>query len=216
MKLIAITGVDGAGKSTLAQAVAATLEREGRSSSRIYGRTYPFLSRVLMTAGRALFLRRHNIWTGYREYTQVTRRRLRSPILAAPFAASICFDYWVQIWLKLLPNLLTDRVIVADRYVYDTVIMDLAVHLSLSKRRTQWLIDLALRVVPRPDITLLLSIDAATAFSRKNDVPDVAYIRERSDLYNALESRPEVVRLEGDVPVDVLLENALTAIRARL
>lgn len=210
-----MTGIDGTGKSTLARATVAELRRQGIPARYVYGRTWPLVSRALMAAGRALRLRGRDQWHDYDGYTTEKKRVMRSRPLALAYTASILGDSLVQVWLKLLPHRWNDAVVIADRYVYDTVISDLAVHLSYSTRQADRLIARCLRVVPRPDLTLLIDVPPEIAFSRKDDVPHVDYLRERREWYLRLASRPEVVRVDGLAAPDDLVARALAELAER-
>ena len=209
MRLVCIMGIDGTGKTTLARNAVAALQAQGTPAAYVYGRTVPMLSRLLMALGRAILLREHDLWQNYPAYAASKKQVSRRRALAWPYAASIWLDYYVQIWLKLLPHLSSQRVVVLDRYLYDTVINELAVQLDYSPGQTEQAIERGLRLLPTPSLALLLDLPEEVAFSRKNDVPHVEYLRERRGRYLELSARPEVHRLDaGGTPQD-LLEAAL-------
>jgi dTMP kinase len=210
MKLVCITGIDGTGKSTLAHNTVAELRRQGYEASYIYGRTYPVISRALMALGRLTMLRGKDQWRDYRVYSASKKRRMRSPLLAVIYTAAILADYYAQIWLKLLPHLFSRQVIVSDRYVYDTVISDLAVHLSYSAEQTARAIEDGLKLLPMPMLTVLLDVPEEVAFARKDDVPHIDYLRERRDWYLTLVARDEVKVLDGEAD-PIALAQALTS-----
>jgi dTMP kinase len=212
MKLACITGIDGTGKSTLARGAVNALTDQGIEARYVYGRTYPVLSRLVMAIGRKLSLRGKNQWRDYTEYDRHKKNALKNRWLAAGYCLSILIDYSVQIAWKLLRVRRCSGVIVLDRYIYDTIISDIAVHLSCTEEETMQMIGRALRVLPRPKFTALLDVPAETAFSRKNDVPHVDYLRDRQRLYGALRSRPEVSVISGELPP----RDVLTAFLAHL
>ena len=167
MKLVCITGIDGTGKSTLARNTAEALRSQGVSAAYIYGRTYPVLSRALMALGRMTLLRKQDMRQDYAGYNTSKKQTMRNPWLARTYTTAILLDYYIQIWLKLLPHLLADRIVVSDRYVYDTVISDLAVHLNYSPAQADRAIQRGLRFVPRPALTVLIDVPEEVAFARK-------------------------------------------------
>jgi dTMP kinase len=204
MKLVCIVGIDGTGKTTLARNVAQALQREGVPAVYIYGRTYPVISRLLMTLGRKAFLRANDQWQDYRGYNTSKKQTMRNPLLAWVYTAAILLDYYVQIWLKLLPHLASQRVVVSDRYLYDTVISDLAVHLNYSAQQTDRAIRWGLRFLPKPARTFLIDLPEELAFARKDDVPHIDYLRERRGWYLRLKQRPETSLLDGRATPDHL------------
>lgn len=215
MKLVCITGIDGTGKSTLARNTVAALAGRGVPATYIYGRTYPVLSRALMAAGRLLMLRGKDQWRDYGTYHTSKKQTMRNPLLAGCYTATILIDYYIQIWLKLLPHLFSNRTVVSDRYVYDTVISDLAVHLNYSVEQATAVVERALRLVPLPALTVLITIPAEVAFARKDDVPHIDYLTERQQFYVALKDRPEVLPLDGEATPEALVAAVVREMTAR-
>ncbi len=213
MNLVCICGIDGGGKTTLAHTVVRDLRQSGVSAVYLYGRTYPVVSRILMFAGRATFLRRQNIWKAYPDYANNKKQVMRAPWLAALYTSAIYFDYYLQIWLKLLPHLFSRVTIVTDRYVYDTVISDLAVHLSYSISQTELAIKRNLIFLPKPALTLVIDLPEEVAFSRKTDVPHVEYLKERRGFYQALCGCAKIECLNGELPPEVLATQVVTKIK---
>ncbi|MBV7330764.1 hypothetical protein KFU94_21475 [Chloroflexi bacterium TSY] len=215
MKLICLTGIDGAGKTTLSRNLVAALRLEGKSAVYVYGRTYPVVSRVLMLLGRLTLLRKNDQWQDYKSYTKTKKETMRNPLLTLIYTGAILVDYYLQIWLKLLPHLLADRIVVLDRYVYDTVISDLTVHLNYSAVQTDNAIKKGMQWLPTPVLTAVIDLPAEVAFSRKNDVPHVDYLNERRMWYQGLLKWPEVIQLDGESAPEALLAQALTQIEER-
>jgi dTMP kinase len=212
MELVCITGIDGSGKTTLARNTVTTLRQQDQPAVYVYGRTCPAISRLLMTLGRSTLLRKNNQWHDYGAYTRNKKQAMRNPILAWLYTATIWLDYYVQIWLKLLPHILSQRIVVSDRYVYDTVISDLAVHLGYTCTQTERAIKRGLRALPTPTLTVLIDVPEEIAFSRKTDIPDIDYLRERRGRYLKLRARPEVEQIDGGNSPGALLQAVLLRI----
>jgi dTMP kinase len=194
----------------------AALQWHGYAATYIYGRTNPVLSRLLMALGRLTMLRHHDLWQDYTEYTASKKARMRSPLLAAVYASAILLDYYVQVWLKLLPHLFSQRIVVADRYVYDTVICDLAVHLAVAPATVARLIKLGLQVLPRPTLTVLIDAPEAVAFARKDDVPHIDFLRERRGWYLQLPDYTDVTLFNGEASPNTLVYTLLGQIATQL
>lgn len=212
MKLICVTGIDGAGKTTLAHSIAAALRQAGWPAIYVYGRIYPVTSRLLMALGRATLLRKNDQWRDYSAYSTRKKQAMHNPCLAWPYTLAILLDYYVQIWWKLLPHIFDRRIIVSDRYIYDTVISDLTAHLNYSPRQTERTIERGLKLLPTPLLTILVDIPEEIAFSRKTDVPHIDYLKERRGSYLALDARPEVEQVDGSGPPESVLQASLSRI----
>ncbi len=214
MRLICITGIDGAGKTTLAKNMVKTLNQEGKPAVYIYGRTIPVVSRFLMALGRATLLRNEDIWDDYEAYSASKKQTMRNKWLAYIYTVAVYIDYYPQIWWKLFPHLFSRRYVVCDRYIYDTVISDLAVHLSYSRSQAALAIERGLRFLPTPTATVLIELAEDIAFARKDDMPHVAYLVDRRRWYSHLTSRPEVKQLDGNNEPETLLVHARALIEA--
>jgi dTMP kinase len=166
-----------------------------------------------MAVGRMTLLRRDDQWRDYVQYNVNKKQTMRNPLLAGIYTSVVLLDYYAQIWCKLLMHYRPNRVIIADRYVYDTVISDLAVHLDYSHARALRIIAYGLRIVPMPTRTILIDIPADVAFARKDDVPHVEYLEERRSYYLSLQRRPEVRLFSGEVSRETLVNAVLKEIR---
>jgi thymidylate kinase len=215
MKLICITGIDGAGKTTLARNLVDALNGRGQPAVYLYGRTYPIISRLLMALGRAVFLRGKSFQEDYPTYNADKKHKMRNPLLRWLYTISILGDYYLQIWLKLLPYVFSNRIVVLDRYVYDTVISDLTVHLNYTAQETDKAIKRGLWFVPTPVLTALIDLPEEVAFSRKDDVPHIEYLQERRSWYLRLEARPEVQKFDGTNAASLVLQNISSEVNFR-
>ncbi|NIS82964.1 MAG: hypothetical protein GTO14_22815 [Anaerolineales bacterium] len=213
MTYIAVTGVDGTGKTTLAKDLCSYLSDHGYPASYVYGRIIPVTSRFVMWLGRSIFLRKSYQLNDYLAYRRKTKETLLNPLLVFPYLVSISLDYFIEIWLKLLPNIFSSRIIILDRYVYDTIVSDMAAHIQMDDARFSKIVDLWFNFVPRPDRTYLICAPEVVSFSRKTDIPHIEYLRERNHWYRLLEDREEVRALDGmksiETNIHIVIEDLL-------
>jgi thymidylate kinase len=202
--LICFTGIDGSGKTTLARALVAGLETKGFGTRYVYGRLQPIILWPVFLVGRVLLLHRKDMYRDYVGYSQAKKGLLENRVLSAVYECLVLFDYFFQVTMKIRLPLAIGRDIVCDRYVYDTVITDLAVDLNYP----QWRIDKALRrylwLFPKPDLVFLIDVPEGIANQRKDDVPSVKYLEERRKLYLQVGHEHGMTILDGSKGLDEL------------
>jgi thymidylate kinase len=196
-KLICFIGIDGAGKTTLAQETVRLLRDRGIRSVGVYGKTVPVLSRLLMAAGRRILLRKENIWQDYSSYATHKKRVMRNSLLARVYEAAVWLDYLPQVLIKVILPLSTGATVVCDRYLFDTVVGDLAVHLNYDDGRIRRSLGAGFRMLPEPDQVFLIDLPEEVAIQRKDDVPHTEYLRERRELYLRLGELCPMHQLDG-------------------
>jgi len=215
VKIACIIGIDGTGKSTLARGLTRALDKQGVPAATIYGKTYPILSRLFIVMGRVTVLRRHDQWIDYGSYVTTKKNVMHNRFLAGAYSVAVLLDYFPQMWLKLLPHLIAGRVVVCDRYLYDTVINDLAVHLNYSDQDADRAIKFGMKLLPNPMMTVLLDVPPEVAIARKNDVPHIDYLNERRYWYLRLKQRAEVRICNGEDPAGDLVNSLLVEVMAK-
>lgn len=213
MKLVCITGIDGAGKSTLAKGIVTALMSEGKPARYVYGRIKPALSLILMKLGRSLVLKKNNPWTDFTGYSNDKKKTMRNPVLRFFYSLSVYMDFYIQIWWKLFPFSISSMNVILDRYIYDTVISDLAVHLGYSEEYAEASIRKAGKFIPKPQITLFIDLPEEAAFARKTDVPHIDYLRERRCYFQTLQKKLGWDCLDGEKSQAELIESSLILLR---
>lgn len=208
-RLICFTGIDGSGKTTLSRKVARCLSDRGECALYVYGRTVPAFSRLLMIAGRRTFLRRHDIWRDYAGYTMDKKRALRNSLLARAYRFSVWTDTLAQALLNIEIPLLLSRTVVCDRYVFDTVINDVAVHLDYDAESIERCLAPIVQLFPEPDHVFLIDLPEEVAMGRKDDVPHIDYLRERRELYLLTAQLYPMFKLDGTKAPEALLGEVL-------
>jgi dTMP kinase len=205
---ICITGIDGSGKSTLAKALVSQMRDNGIKCKYVYNRQDPFLLRPFMIVGQKLFLRGKDTYEDHEDYAATKRSAIKkNPLLARVYQLLMMFDYSLQVFVKVRIPLLWRRTILCDRYVYDTVVTDLAVDFDYSEDTIMRTIRRFFRVCPRPDLTLLVDVPEEIALARKDDVPSLQYLQERRRLYLKVAETHGMTLLDGSrSQVEVLSE----------
>lgn len=203
--LLCFTGIDGAGKTTLSKRLIKILNEKGFKCEYVYARLNPFILRPFILMGDQLFLRGKNVSKNYPAYCGTKREAInRHPFLSTIYQRILLLDYFLQIFVTVKLPVIFGRNIVCDRYVYDTVITDLAVDMNYSRDQVLDLINSLLRFFPKPDVTFLTDIPEEIAYSRKNDVPSIEYLKERRGVYLSIGKEYGMVVLDGSRTLEEL------------
>jgi len=196
-KCIAISGIDGTGKTTLANYLVRDLELRGYQTRLVWIKsehTFAYLiSRILIALG----------W----------RRRISNPngIIVTRLQF---FDNWFtrKIWplieffsvlplviVKVKLPLLFGRWVVLDRYTIDTIV---SVSLKTEKARFEntYLARILLNMIPRNCVPLLLDVDLATMLKRRPDIElSSGEIERGMKLYRSLSKRMNAISLNTGI-----------------
>jgi thymidylate kinase len=212
-KLICFTGIDGAGKTTLSRYLTETLNSRGLRYKYVYGRFLPVLVRPFWAVGRLLFARSKDFHKDYSEYNSTKKTRLQNPFFARLHEFLLSLDYIMQVLAKITIPLMFGAKLVCDRYVYDTVITDMAPDLGYSDDEVAQKIHLFFKFMPKPDLVFLIDVDESTTLKRKTDIPDIQYLTDRRKIYAYIKPAEDVVRLNGNLSLDenkLMVEDVMT------
>lgn len=202
--LICIMGIDGSGKTTQAGALAESLRAQGVDAVHAWARWKPILMLPARLLGRALARRGGEPDGDYRGFTDSKRAILRGRFRSALWKSSVLLDHAWQVFFKIRIPLMMGKTVVADRYVYDTLV-DLSVNLRCPP--DELLKDPLLRLFPGSNLVIVLDLSPHLGVTRKRDGTPEAYLAERRALYLQLGSalRMETVDAEG-TPTEVQAE----------
>lgn len=216
--LICFIGIDGSGKTTLAKNVSKELKKEDFENIYIYGRIIPTFSRLFMSLGRSIVLRRkkNDIFEDYEGYSKQKKKVFSNRLFSNAFKWIILFDHILQINFKIKSRLLMGKIVVCDRYIFDTVITDIAANIDCEITESIDLVKKTFLFVPKPDYLFYIEIPEEVAFERKDDVPHIDYLIERKKLYDALEKSFNLIKLDGTKKVDEILNEVKTELTQSL
>ena len=215
--LICFIGTDGTGKSTLAKLITRDLALKGLRVKRTYGRHQYFLSRVAIILGRRIFLKNRDPFKDYDQYLSEKRGTYKKFSRLIDFYISLLMtEYLIQIFFKVIIPLRLGCNVVSDRYLYDTIINDVAIDRNLPLDDVKKIYKKYEKRVPCPDVAFLIQIPENVAMQRKNDIPSPSYIRIRNELYNQFTEREEIIPLDGTLPLTQLQDEVLSILKQRL
>lgn len=212
---VCFIGTDGSGKSTLANRIYLELRKENSRVRLVYGRHIPYISKYLILLVRYLFLSDESA-QGYDKYNVKKKALLkRSLSLAKAYEAFLMVEYYLQLVRRVLIPYSLGYSVVADRYVYDTIINDIAIDRSISIADIRRLIKRFWFFVPKPTIAFLIQIPEEIALQRKDDIPSRGYLRIRNSLYKEISEEENLIIMDGTLPIDKLKQIALEIIKSK-
>ena len=218
--IVALSGMDGSGKSTQAEALAGTLRDLGHdtvvewsritydSGLRVIARPVKLaLAAVTRLRGRALAPPPDDPSTrppGTPEDAAARALRARYPLLNRAWAAVVATVHaWGQ-RRTLAAHLRHGRVVVRDRYVLDSAVQ--LRQLYGHRHGVDFAIRLVHRISPPAVACFWLDVPAEVAYGRKPEQFPVERLAARRPLYEAELERLGATRLDGTRPVDELCE----------
>lgn len=215
MILIYMLGTDGAGKTTVAQRIAGE-PCNGARITYLYGQFYPILMRPVKWAVQRFVLKGTNQFRGYSEYQErkrsiSTKRRLLSRL----YCLGLYLDHGLQLLFKITLARLRNKYVILDRYYLDAVVNAGVIQ---NNGPDEMLRDAKIfeKILPKASLHIFLDVSQEIAFSRKTDIPSVAYLGERKLRYEFLGRHYQFVRIDADRKLKEVLTETDQVIRERL
>lgn len=206
-KLINIIGIDGAGKTALAKALAKDLQKQDATVRYRYCQYFAKLLYPLKKFARLSVMRKTDEFEDYDYYNKTKKETSsRFPLLANMYAGIWLIDYIIQIFFKVTLPILLGQKLIIDRYVFD-IAMNLSLTTNNNISYAKRLIHLFFKFACRPDLVLFIDLPEEVAFNRKDDIQDIEYLRERRERYLALAGLYNFKLIDGTkCPEKILLD----------
>jgi len=113
------------------------------------------------------------------------------------------FDYWVGYGWKVWPRVVRSALVVFDRY-FDDLGID---PVRLRRRGPMALAKRLSRLVPQPELCILLDAPTAITQARKRDVPPEETARQRAAFLTLVRGRGAARVVDGSQPVDEVVRD---------
>lgn len=206
--IICFCGIDGSGKTTLAKNLAKNLKKKGIELNYVYGRHQPVILKPFIYLGSKLFFNKKNKFEDYKGYSNKKKSAIQKHTLLFKIYTNILlFDYYWQIMFKVKIPVMLGKNLVCDRYIFDTIITDLAIDMDYSKEEIKSKIEKWFYITPEPNISFLIDTPEDIAFNRKDDTPSIDYLLERRNIYMEIGKEYDMVILDGTSDLEELKRN---------
>jgi thymidylate kinase len=189
---IAVLGPDGAGKSLVIDTIRVQLSKAFRNVRCFHLR--PKLLRKNGGAGAVV--------------TDPHGKPPRGTIASVAKAFFLLGDYVLGYWLQLAPAMMRSDLLIFDRYIYDLLVDSKRVRYG----GPQWLLRLVSRIVPRPDLVILLDAPPEVLWSRKQEVPFEEVARQRERYLQVVQQLPSAVVVNAAQTPPEVVESVMNAI----
>lgn len=206
-RIVTIMGTDGSGKTTLTSELVNALRKDGVDAvGQWLGAENYILATVRKIMGLRLPWRRaatndsaalspSYILEAERGRLMVNRHRWTKRL----YIFTVLLDYRVQLALKLLRTRHRE-ILVADRYLFD-VVVNLGLTTGLSPKQTVALAQRQAARVPTAQVRIFLRVEPEISMQRKDDIPDIDFVRLRFRYYEAVAAAFGFVVLDGTRPI---------------
>lgn len=225
--VVSLSGTDGSGKTAQARALVNALRVCGLQVDYFWSRggssgTVGALNRWrrrLFGPGRHTTPDPDLNTTGDTQRDSITRRRQRlgRPIVRFAWAWLVAADQVATYLLRVHLPALAGRIVIADRYVYDTAV-EMDGSLPCAARWSRLAIAAILKATPRPRLAYVLDVPPCIARQRKTDEVWHADMERERDQYRALAQRLRLRLLSTDGEFaqanDRLIQEVMTAYMA--
>lgn len=182
--LITVSGLDGAGKSTLINWLRGTLERDGHRITVLHLNTQVGLYAYARSLRDRLLGPREKPW--FADAREVEHRhkspiqRLRTAVVWSKGLREIVYliDLMLFLGYRFYVETVRRRVFIMDRYFYDSLV-------DVANGRNWKMLRFLQRLTPTPDLAFLLDVPPEQAYSRKREQP-FSYLERRWRAYKVV------------------------------
>ena len=225
--LIAFNGIDGSGKSSQTERLLAELKTAGYPAVYVWCGSRTPLTRLFVRLVRRVLKAPTREASESAEpgangraqgeaYLSSTERILKRRWVRTTWLHISLVEHMVKIWFTILPHLLRKRVVVSDRYLYDTVV-SMAAMANMPPDELPALLRLPLFYrVPRPDLWFFLDVPPEVSFSRKPNIPDMLSVERRIPLYQVAARELGMQVIDATASPDEVAATIMGRVRAAL
>ncbi len=196
-KVIAICGIDGAGKTTQIELLEKYLRKKGLSVKRVWFRWNAFFSYPFLALCRLL---------GYTQWKTIERSNIRyaerrfymNKALAKIWPWLFTLDSLLHLIIKVRLWASIGYTVLCDRFILD-VLVDMMCETKNYQLLKHVAGKLLLSLITKEDSKLMvIDVVESIAYNRKHDIPNVNYLKERRKLYLIMARAMRVPIINGE------------------
>lgn len=207
--IINIIGIDGSGKSTLAKGLAGYITNKGIDVAYIYCQFFAKLLYPLKIAAKHSVMKKTDEFADYGKYIKKkTGFSTNHRVLGTIYALLWLIDYSMQAFFKVNRVVGRHQVVIIDRYIYD-IMVNVSITAGWPVETLTNFCEIMLKIHPKPDFVIFLDLPEEIAFSRKNDIQSIEYLKERRDRYHLLSKRYHFHIIDATNSVEAVLNEAI-------
>lgn len=196
--VLAILGVDGAGKSTIINAILPALQAATHNAIFIKHLRPGLLPPLARLKGK----RNESASTVLTPHSSKPSGKVGSFFRLCYLTLDYIIGYWVIIRPKIAKQ---PAIILYDRYAYDLLMDPRRFRIRLSSRLTGWFASLA----PKPDLIFCLQGDPKTLAARKRELSAKETCRQIEALRSFAELEPRAVLISSDTSIEETRDQVL-------
>jgi len=212
-KLVYLIGIDGSGKTTNAEQLVA----EGMNGYKIlymYCQYRPILLLPFKIFAKLFLMKSTNEFLDYDKYIKKKKDYTKKmKFLTRVYSLVWYFDYILQAWFHLL--IIKSRkadLIILDRYYLDSIV-NLACLQDLNSQQMVNDAKLIGNFLQKADLHIFLDVSEENAFSRKNDIQSVEYLKERRQKYFELAKQYNFKYINANLAKDIVYKKVKESIK---
>lgn len=204
--LIAISGLDGSGKTTQIELLSKYLANRNVKFKHLWFRWVAFLSYPLLALSRLL---------GYTKWKTVNRSNVRyaernfyrNRALVRLWPWLFTLDALIYSFLQIKARRILGYIILCDRFIPD-IIVDMMCETRDHHLLKRLIGRLLLSLIPKNSKLIVIDVAENIAYNRKHDIPSINYLKERRKLYLTLakilgmpviDGEKEVYKIHNDI-----------------